>query len=525
MLNPKLFKRINEHFNYEINLDLFADSANHQVERYATEDSNDHSATYLDAFSIKNWGDGASYANPPFSLYRKILDRLEKRGETIILLIPVRLETCWYNKALSMLCEDPIEIPHSKHTFTSIVNGYSTGKGKPPWRRTIVSKITGNKERQSNYQRSIHCRDAAHSKTCVGHIGKACVHPLKLSFPPVSCNALWTTQGPQLHIIDSGANISILRDEELFDSLEDTHVVVQTANRATSNLIVRNKGTARIKLLNGDEIIITNAYFSKEIPANILSLNDIEAAGWTFNSTQLRPGTLINNDSGTEITCEKQNGLHYLRTRKNIPDSTVGVTIELHHQRWGNELSASIVESTSSDDHRLRKARELHERLGHTNLKRIKYMIKHSTTRDLGDDKLIDFGPCRHCIEGKANKRKFDQVKVSNTKPGKLLHIDLADMTKRSTYGNYYFLLIIDDWSRYSWALPTRTKSQSTDKAIKLIKDLQEIYEFKVKRIRIDRGELMNARFADFCNENGTRVEATVRKTPQSDGTSERHIQ
>jgi hypothetical protein len=58
--------------------------------------------------------------------------------------------------------------------------------------------------------------------------------------------------------------------------------------------------------------------------------------------------------------------------------------------------------------------------------------------------------PCRH---GKMTVASHSLVNTMMTKhPGQLLHMDTVDRSRvRSMGGKLYVLIIIDDYSRYSW--------------------------------------------------------------------------
>jgi transposase InsO family protein len=114
-----------------------------------------------------------------------------------------------------------------------------------------------------------------------------------------------------------------------------------------------------------------------------------------------------------------------------------------------------------------------------------------------------------------------------STEPLELLHGDLCGpITPTTPSGNRYFLLLVDDYSRYMWL----TLLASKDAAPGAIKRVQEVVERsggrKLCALRTDRGgEFTAGHFNDYCTELGVRRELTVPYTPQQNGVIERRNQ
>jgi IS30 family transposase len=85
------------------------------------------------------------------------------------------------------------------------------------------------------------------------------------------------------------------------------------------------------------------------------------------------------------------------------------------------------------------------------------------------------------------------------------VHDDLCCPTSSTTSrGNKYFLLLVDDLSRYMWVAMIPSK----DRAVATIKDIQARAEgesgLKLKALRTDRGgEFTAIEFADYCAAEG----------------------
>jgi len=70
---------------------------------------------------------------------------------------------------------------------------------------------------------------------------------------------------------------------------------------------------------------------------------------------------------------------------------------------------------------------------------------------------------CEACQKGKQTKSSFKPINdVSTTRPLELLHMDLFGPSRtKSLGGNYYGLVIVDDYSRFTWTLFIATKDNA----------------------------------------------------------------
>jgi len=70
---------------------------------------------------------------------------------------------------------------------------------------------------------------------------------------------------------------------------------------------------------------------------------------------------------------------------------------------------------------------------------------------------------CEACQKGKQVKNSFHSKNIiSTSKPLELLHIDLLGSSRTmSLDGNYYGLVIVDDYSRFTWTLFLKTKKMT----------------------------------------------------------------
>ena len=85
-------------------------------------------------------------------------------------------------------------------------------------------------------------------------------------------------------------------------------------------------------------------------------------------------------------------------------------------------------------------------------------------------------------------------------------------------------MVIVDDFSRYTWVEFLREKLKACEKLEVLCKRLQNKKGVPIVKIRSDHGkEFENERFESFCEKNGIKKEFLAPKTPQQNGVVERN--
>ena len=94
---------------------------------------------------------------------------------------------------------------------------------------------------------------------------------------------------------------------------------------------------------------------------------------------------------------------------------------------------------------------------------------------------------------------------VSSLRPLELLHMDLFGPSRTmSLGGNYYALVIVDDFSRFTWTLFLESKSDAFSAFKKLARRLQNTKNNNIGSIRSDHGgEFQNEKFSKFCEKMG----------------------
>jgi hypothetical protein len=89
--------------------------------------------------------------------------------------------------------------------------------------------------------------------------------------------------------------------------------------------------------------------------------------------------------------------------------------------------------------------------------------------------------------------------------PGQLLHMDTVGPPQvRSMGGKWYVLVIIDDYSHYSWVFFLESKDEVFEHLQSFALRLNNEHPNCLKAIRIDNGTMFrNVSFDQFCLEHG----------------------
>jgi len=166
-----------------------------------------------------------------------------------------------------------------------------------------------------------------------------------------------------------------------------------------------------------------------------------------------------------------------------------------------------------------------HQRLGHLNFTNMFKIASKEAVKDLPKMKDTRKGVCGPCQLGKqtctTHKKRSGIGTFRNLE---LLHMDLMGPTRTSSIGGMkYILVIVDDYSRYTWALLLREKSDAFEAAQQLFKKIQIEQNCPIMRIRSDHGkEFDNARFEEYSHSYGIQQEFSSPITPQQNGVVER---
>ncbi|GKD19636.1 retrovirus-related pol polyprotein from transposon TNT 1-94 [Tanacetum coccineum] len=145
-------------------------------------------------------------------------------------------------------------------------------------------------------------------------------------------------------------------------------------------------------------------------------------------------------------------------------------------------------------------------RLSHLKFCTLNKLAKDGLARGIPKLKFKKNHLCSACALGKS-KKSSHQAKAKDTNQEKLylLHKDLCGpMCVESINGKKYILVIVDDYSRFTWVKFLRSKDEAPDAIIKCIKNIQVRLNATVHNVRTDNGtEFVNQTLPDARQEAG----------------------
>ena len=308
-------------------------------------------------------------------------------------------------------------------------------------------------------------------------------------------------------IVDSASTSHICNKRDVFTEYIPTHDQVPiygVGNIATHAL---GRGKVIIGALYNNKlhkITLNDVLYVPNNRHNLLSLGRWERANGKFKGGQ---GITLISPNGTHIGhgILSKNNLYTMKFRYLSYDKSVRKQYSLTTQTQALTWEA------------------WHRRFGH---------VSYTGLGKLHSQKLVDGftldtrspkPDCPACIAAKHSEKPFGSPTKRVSQPGELTHADLwgkYDVT--SINGCQYYLLLIDDATRYITVRFLKTKDQAASQ-IKNYFTYLSVREKQPRAIRIDRGtEFVNNALMSWCEAHGIDVQRTAPYSPSQNGVAER---
>ncbi|GKD28253.1 putative ribonuclease H-like domain-containing protein [Tanacetum coccineum] len=267
---------------------------------------------------------------------------------------------------------------------------------------------------------------------------------------------------------------------------------------------ITGKGT--IKTGNLD---FENVYFVKELKFNLFSVSQMcdKNNSVLFNDTEcivLSLNFKLTNESQVLLKVPRKNNMY---------------SVDLKNIVLKGGLTCLFAKATSDES-------ELwHRRLGHINFKTMNKLVKGNLVRGLPSKLFENNQTCVACQKGKQHRASCKSKTVSSiNQPLHMLHMDLFGLTfVKSLMKKMYCLVVIDDYSRFSWVFFLATKDETSGILKSFITGVENLIDQRVKVIRCDNGtEFKNKEMNQFCERKCIKREFSVARTPQQNRVAER---
>ena len=299
-------------------------------------------------------------------------------------------------------------------------------------------------------------------------------------------------------MIDSGATNHMTGDEGKFASLEHY-------DKPTEKIIYGDNGHGDVigmgKIAISTSNSIEDVYHVKDLGYNLLSVSQL---------------------------CEK--GYNCLFTNEGVTvsrrvDSSIVFTGQLRGKLYLVDFTKAKVEPKACFMAKTDVGWLWHRRLAHVGMRNLAKLQKDEHILGLTNVVFEKDRLCSACQAGKqVGAPHLAKNILSTSRPLKLLHMDLfGPIAYISIGGNKYGLVIVDDFSRFTWVFFLHDKSEAKGVLKKFIRRVQNEFELKVKNIRSDNGsEFKNTQVEEFLDEEGIKHELSTPYTPQQNGIVER---
>ncbi|KAJ9548566.1 hypothetical protein OSB04_021109 [Centaurea solstitialis] len=255
-------------------------------------------------------------------------------------------------------------------------------------------------------------------------------------------------------------------------------------------------------MTNGEHVI-KNVRYVEGLPFNLLSSSQFCDGGYLVKTFIL--GSNIEDEDGNVILRARRNGHLYTTMFYAVPQQL--------------ETVVFLAKATKEESWLW------HQRLSHQNFRDMNKLVSKHLVNGLPETRLSKDTLCSACEKGKMKKSSHPPKMETNCHhPLDMLHMDLCGpMRVESLARKKYMLVLVDEFSRYTWLEFLRAKSDASDLIIAFIKRIQVLLGRQVKKLRSDNGtEFRNAKLQSFLEEVGISHNFSVVRTPQQNGVVER---
>jgi transposase InsO family protein len=116
----------------------------------------------------------------------------------------------------------------------------------------------------------------------------------------------------------------------------------------------------------------------------------------------------------------------------------------------------------------------------------------------------------------------FDSTKTS-TRPLELVHSNVWTSSVASLSGSKFYVLFVDDYSRFTWLYPILNKSDVYQSFVKFKLLAENLFSTKIQKFQSDNGgEYSSILFKQFLAQHGILHRLTFPHTSQQNGIDER---
>ena len=166
-----------------------------------------------------------------------------------------------------------------------------------------------------------------------------------------------------------------------------------------------------------------------------------------------------------------------------------------------------------------------HQRMGNASYKQLSIMSKNDVVLGMPKRSNVINAICGPCQLGKQTKAQHHAtLTTAMARPLELLHVNLMGPTRTESHGGKkYIMVMVYDFTRFTWVILLRSKSKALHHIELLCKRVENEKGLKVDQIQSDHGkEFENSQLESFCTSARIAQEFSAPITPQQNGVVER---
>lgn len=298
--------------------------------------------------------------------------------------------------------------------------------------------------------------------------------------------------------MDSGSSDVMTNQEQYIISLRSTEkdqLNVETADGGLQG--VQGFGTMAIKSRFNVTFRMSNTILCKGLQATFLSASKLDKEADLLVVTGHRQVRVIGSNQVLMDGPLLENGLYKLTCTVETPIAYL----------------ATVRLGTMED--RFRFYHEIFCHLNGADLTRMKEKLNVVMPENF---------ECYICAKSKIKTLPFKSSEIRTTKPLELVHMDLSGQIRVPNREQLqYFLLIIDDFSRFIHVALIKYKSEAFDAFLKFKAVAERATNQQLVVFRSDNGkEFVNWKFSALSDEQGLQRQFTTIHTPQQNAVAER---
>jgi transposase InsO family protein len=255
------------------------------------------------------------------------------------------------------------------------------------------------------------------------------------------------------------------------------------------------------KITITNEHSISNVFLLESLGYNLLSVSQLCHMGYNCLFTNVDVSVFRRSDGSLAFKGVLDGKLYLVDFSKEEVD-----------------LDACLIAKTSMDW-------LWHRRLAHVGMKNLHKLLKGEHVLGLTNVCFEKDRPCAACQAGKqVGSTHHNKNVMTTSRPLELLHMDLfGPIAYLSIGGSKYSLVIVNDFSRFTWVFFLQDKSETQGTLKRFLRRAQNEFELKVKKIRSNNGsEFKNLQVEEYLEEEGIKHEFSAPYTPQQNSVVER---